>query len=67
MTQVFINEAGIKLFSSSKARSLNLTPSILEVVITLLDENCFSNLGIKIFGFCLNKFANLKAFSASFL
>jgi len=51
MTHVFIKEAGIKLFSSSKARSLNLTPSIQEVVITLLDENCFSNLGIKIFGF----------------
>ena len=66
MTHVFINEAGIKLFSSSKTRSLNLTPSIQEVVITLLDENCFSNLGIKIFGFSLNKFANLKAFSASF-
>jgi len=54
MTHVFINEAGIKLFSSSKALSLNLTPSIQEVVITLLDENCFSNLGIKIFGFSLN-------------
>jgi len=66
MTHVFINEAGIKLFSSNKDLSLNLTPSIQEVVITLLDENCFSNLGTKIFGFSLNKFANLKAFSASF-
>ena len=66
MTHVFIKEEGIKLFSSSTARSLNLTPSIQEVVITLLEENCFSNLGIKILGFYLNKFANLKAFSASF-
>jgi len=41
MTQVFIKEEGIKLFSSSKNRSLNLTPSIQQVVITLLDENCF--------------------------
>ena len=66
MTQVFINEEGIKLFSSNRARSLNLTPSIQEVVIILLDENFLSNLGIKIFGLSLNKFANLKAFLASF-
>jgi len=51
MTQVFIKEAGIKLFSSNKERSLNLTPSIQDVVMILLDENCFSNLGIKIFGY----------------
>ena len=62
----FINEEGIKLFSSSRLRSLNLTPSIQEVVIILLDENCFSNLGIKTFGLFLNKSANFKAFSPLF-
>ena len=47
MTHVFIKEAGIKLFRYNKALSLNLTPSIQEVVITLFEEKSFSKLNPK--------------------